>query len=257
MTFPTPLELLLNPVSITIIGMFIALYAWEKLFPRNKNLPSVKYSTIRGLIAFALFFYLSSYLPYVTDGFLSEYQVINLSSFPVIAQVLIGLFTYQLFLYAWHRSMHKSDSLWKVFHQMHHSSERLDIPSTFYFSPMDMIGFTFLGSIVFAFFMGVSPQAITVIILSLNFLSMFQHANIRTPQWLGYIIQRPEQHGVHHERGLHKCNYSDFPIYDLIFGTFSNPRAFEGENGFYDGASARVLDMILFQDVSSDPKSDS
>lgn len=252
MNFPTPLELLLDPISLTVIGMFIALYGWEKLFPRNKNLPSVKYATVRGLIAFTFFFYLNSYLPMVTDGYLAEYQMMDLSGFPLVFQVLIGLFTYQLFLYGWHRSMHRSDKLWKVFHQMHHSSERLDIPSTFYFSPMDMIGFTLLGSTVFALFMGVSPQAITVIILSLNFLSIFQHANIRTPQWLGYFIQRPEQHAIHHERGVHKYNYSDFPVYDLIFGTFSNPEVFDGQNGFYDGASARVLEMIMFKDVSSD-----
>ncbi|MEB2777843.1 sterol desaturase family protein [Algoriphagus sp. D3-2-R+10] len=252
MNFPSPLELLLDPISLTVIAMFISLYVWEKLFPRNKNLPSIKYATIRGLIAFGIFFYLSSYLPIVTDGFLADYQMIDLSGFPLILQVLIGLLTYQLFLYGWHWSMHRSNKLWKVFHQMHHSSERLDIPSTFYFSPMDMIGFTLLGSIVFALFMGVSPQSITVIILSLNFLSIFQHANIQTPQWLGYFIQRPEQHAIHHQRGVHKYNYSDFPVYDLIFGTFSNPKTFEGENGFYDGASTRVLEMIMFKDVSSD-----
>ncbi len=251
MMFPTPLEVLLDPVSLTVIAMFIGLYVWEKLFPRNKNLPAVKHATIRGLIAFSVFFYLSSYLPILTDGFLAQYQIINLSGLPLIAQILIGLFIYQLFLYSWHRSIHKSDRLWKVFHQMHHSSERLDIPSTFYFSPMDMIAFTVLGSIVFALVMGVSPQAATVIILTLNFLSIFQHANIRTPQWLGYIIQRPEQHAVHHERGVHQHNYSDFPVYDLIFGTFSNPKAFDGQSGFYDGASVRVTEMMMFRDVSS------
>ncbi|MEQ8581570.1 MAG: sterol desaturase family protein [Marinoscillum sp.] len=251
MNFPTPLQLLLDPVSLTVLAMFFALYAWEKLFPRNKNLPTVKYATARGLFAFAVFFFLSSYLPIVTDGFLAQYQLIDLSGLPLHTQVLIGLFTYQFLLYGWHRSMHESNLLWKGFHQMHHSSERLDIPSTFYFSPLDMIGFTFLGSIVFALLMGVSPQAITVIILVLNFLSIFQHANIRTPQWLGYLIQRPEQHAIHHKRGVHMQNYSDLPIYDLIFGTFSNPKSFEGESGFYDGASARVMDMMLFRDVAN------
>ena len=146
--------------------------------------------------------------------------------------------------------MHKSDRLWKIFHQMHHSSERMDIPSTFYFSPMDMIGFTLLGSIVFALVMGVSPQAITLVILSLNFLSIFQHANISTPKWLGYFIQRPEQHAVHHERGVHKYNYSDFPIYDLLFGTFSNPKTHDKACGFFDGASNQIWEMLTFKDLN-------
>lgn len=138
---------------------------------------------------------------------------------------------------------------------MHHSSERMDIPSTFYFSPVDMIGFTIMGSIVFALLIGVSAPAITAIILSLNFLSMFQHANISTPQWLGYFIQRPEQHAIHHEQGVHKYNYSDFPIYDWMFGTFNNPKGFNRETGFYNGASNRIKDMMLFRDVSVEDKS--
>ncbi len=247
---PTPIEILLDPISLIVIGMYVALFIWESLFPRHRNLPSVKFATLRGLIAFAVFFYLSSYLPLLTDTYLSSYQLMDLSGLPLGAQIAIGLFFYQFMLFIWHFSMHKSDTLWKIFHQMHHSAEKLDIPSAFYFSPMDMVGFTLLGSLVFALIMGVNPSAATIIILSLNFLSIFQHANIKTPVWLGYIIQRPEQHAIHHGRGIHAYNYSDFPVYDLIFGTFNNPKDYQGEYGFYDGGSARVLDMMSFKDVS-------
>lgn len=247
---PTPIDILLDPVSLIVIGMYILLYAWETLFPRKKHLPKIRFATLRGILAFAVFFYLSSYLPLFTDEFLASYQLVDLSALNTGLQVVIGLLLYQFVLYFWHRTMHRTDALWKVFHQMHHSSEKMDIPSTFYFSPMDMIGFTLLGSLVFALTIGLSPQAITVVILSLNFLSIFQHANIKTPVWLGYFIQRPEQHAVHHQRGVHGYNYSDFPIYDYFFGTFRNPDDFQDENGFYDGASTRVMDMVLFKDVS-------
>lgn len=247
---PTPIEILLDSVSLAIIGLFAALYLWEFFFPRNKNLPKIKYATLRGLISFVVIFYLSSYLPLFTDDFLASYQLISLAHMHPAVQVLIGLSFYQFLLYFWHLVMHKSKTMWKVFHQMHHSAEKLDVASTFYFSPMDMIGFTLLGSICFAFFMGLSPQAITVVVLSLNFLSLFQHANIKTSKWLGYVIQRPEQHAIHHARGIHQYNYSDFPIYDYLFGTFKNPSDYQGENGFYDGASARVRDMLLFRDVT-------
>ena len=82
---------------------------------------------------------------------------------------------------------------------------------------------------------------------------MFQHANIHTPRWLGYVIQRPESHSVHHERGWHRSNYSDLPLWDIVFGTFENPPTFEGEAGFYDGASSRVLPMLFGRDVSRPP----
>jgi sterol desaturase/sphingolipid hydroxylase (fatty acid hydroxylase superfamily) len=84
---------------------------------------------------------------------------------------------------------------------------------------------------------------------------MFQHANIRTPRWLGYLIQRPESHVVHHARGRHEFNYANLPLWDIVFGTFRNPRSVEGfRAGFWNGASARLLDMLCFRDVSQPPR---
>jgi hypothetical protein len=38
--------------------------------------------------------------------------------------------------------------------------------------------------------------------------------------------------------------------HDMLFGTFKNPETFEGEVGFYDGASDRVLEMLVGRDVT-------
>jgi sterol desaturase/sphingolipid hydroxylase (fatty acid hydroxylase superfamily) len=89
------------------------------------------------------------------------------------------------------------------------------------------------------------------VLLVTALLAVFQHTNIRTPQWLGYFVQRPESHSHHHERGVHARNYSDLPVFDLLFGTFHNPRDFAPQAGFYDGASARITDMLLARDVST------
>jgi len=146
--------------------------------------------------------------------------------------------------------MHASDLLWRGVHQMHHSAERLDTFGAFWFSPLDMIGWTLVGSLTLVTVVGVTPQAATILLLSITFLGMFQHANIRTPRWLGYLIQRPESHTIHHGKGLHRYNYADLPVFDMLFGTFRNPRDFEMETGFYPGASARVVDMLLFRDLN-------
>ncbi len=143
--------------------------------------------------------------------------------------------------------------LWRAFHQMHHSAERVDTFGTFYFSPLDALGFSFLGSLCGVLIIGVAPQSITIFLLVTTFLAIFQHANIRTPQWLGYIIQRPESHGVHHARKIHFKNFSDLPVFDILFGSFENPKGYEHDAGFYEGASARIIDMLLFRDVSTQP----
>ena len=247
---PTPLEILFDPLSLVILVMYGGVILWESIAPGRK-LPIVKYWKLRGLTSFAIYFYLTSYLPLFIDPVLQPFQLIDLSDMGTFIGGVIGILSYEFGVFLWHWSMHKSDFLWRTFHQMHHSAERMDSFGTFYFSPLDMIGWSLLGSVCFSLFLGLSPQAITVMLLSTTFFGMFQHANIKTPRWLGYIIQRPESHTLHHAKGIHEHNYSDLPIFDLLFGTFSNPKGFEYETGFYQGASARVGDMLLFKDVST------
>lgn len=95
-----------------------------------------------------------------------------------------------------------------------------------------------------------------MVLLATTFMAIFQHANIRTPRWLGYLVQRPESHTIHHGRGIHGFNYCDLPLFDMLFDTFRNPAGFETETGFYSGASSRVLDMLRFRDVSHEPGND-
>ena len=56
---------------------------------------------------------------------------------------------------------------------------------------------------------------------------------------------------MHHGRGVHAFNYSDLPLWDMVFGTFRNPARFEGEVGFWPGASSRVGDLLLGRDVAA------
>ena len=245
---PSPIDILLDPVSIAILVMYLLLMIWEGIFPARR-LPAIPFWHVKGILFFFFFFYLSTYLPLLYAAWLPQSQLIDLSGInPVIAGIA-GVLFYELGMYVWHRVMHSSNVLWRIFHQMHHSAERLDTYGAFYFSPFDMIGWTVLGTVCFSFITGLSPQAVTIVLLVTNFFSIFQHANIRTPAWLGYIIQRPESHAIHHARGVHAYNYSDLPLFDIIFGTFRNPAQYEHESGFYEGASSRIKDMLLFRDI--------
>ena len=86
-----------------------------------------------------------------------------------------------------------------------------------------MLGWALLSSLTLVLGSASEPEA-ALVINRLDRMGMFQHANIRTPHWLGYIVQRPESHSAHHERGVHARNYGDLPLFDIIFGTFHNPR---------------------------------
>jgi len=246
---PTPLEILLDPVSLAVLAIYGALILVEALFPA-RALPQVPGWHARALVVFIAYFFLSSYLPLLWADALAPFRLVNLESVHPLAGAAIGVLVFELLVYAWHRAMHKHHWLWRAFHQMHHSAERVDSFGAFYFSPLDVAGFALLSSLTLTV-VGLPAQSVTWYLYATMFLATFQHTNIRTPQWLGYIVQRPESHSVHHGRGIHHYNYSDLPLFDLIFGTFRNPKEFVAESGFEGVSSAQILDMLACRDVAA------
>lgn len=246
---PTLVDLLLDPVSLAVFAIYAGLMLWEAIAPA-RPLPTIPGWWLRGLTAFGAFFLVSSYLPLWLDRHLAPYQLFDLTGLGQWSGALAGLLVYEAGGYLWHRSMHASNLLWRGVHQMHHSAERFDTFSAFWFSPLDMVGWTVLPSLCLVLVVGITPEAATLVLYALTFMGIFQHTNVRTPRWLGYVVQRPESHSHHHERGVHGRNYADLPIFDLLFGTFHNPCDFAHATGFYEGASLRLGDMLRFRDVS-------
>jgi sterol desaturase/sphingolipid hydroxylase (fatty acid hydroxylase superfamily) len=248
---PTPLELLLDPISLAVFAIYAALILWEAAAPA-RALPAIRGWRLMGLAAFVFYFFLSSYLPLLWGDWLAPIQLFDLTGLGTWEGAAVGLLVYEFGAYVYHRAMHRFPVLWRGLHQMHHSAERLDTWSAFWFSPFDMVGWTLLASVSLTV-VGLTPEATTVVLLTVTLLSIFQHSNVRTPRWLGVLVQRPEAHSHHHERGVHDRNFADLPVFDIVFGTFHNPRGFAPATGFYDGASKRVAEMLAFRDVSTPP----
>ena len=179
-----------------------------------------------------------------------DYRLFDSSGLGILAGAALGVVVYELAHYAYHRAAHEWNWLWRAGHQMHHSAESLDAFGAYYLHPLDAALFTTWSSLVFFPLLGLSIESAVLAALFLTFNAMFQHANIATPRWLGYLIQRPESHNVHHQRGLHRYNYADLPVIDLLFGTFRNPEQNDAPVGFYDGASSRWPEMLIGRDVS-------
>lgn len=248
MIVPSLLDLLVDPTSLGVFALYLGMLLWEKLRPA-RVLPRVTLWELRGLTAFAAYFLISSYLPLVLQASLSRVALLDARALGTLGGGLVAYLLYEFFLYVWHRALHELDGLFLCFHQLHHSAERLDVSGAFWFSPLDMVGFTLLSVLALSLVL-VTPQAGMLFMLVATLSALFQHANVRTPRWLGFFVQRPEMHSVHHARGYHRNNYSDFPLYDLLFGTYENPAGFAAENGYFAGASSRVFEMLAFKDVS-------
>jgi len=148
-----------------------------------------------------------------------------------------------------HHLLHRVRPLWRWTHQLHHSAERIDVAGAMFLHPLDVaLELATLSVAVIA--LGLPPAGAALAAYLTIAAQLFVHANLRTPQWLGWFIQRPEAHAVHHARGLHAYNYGVLPLWDRMFGTFRNPSTFTSEPaGFWDGSSREVLSMLAGRDV--------
>jgi sterol desaturase/sphingolipid hydroxylase (fatty acid hydroxylase superfamily) len=237
---------LLETITMALIPGFLLL----DFITRKRRYRTVGQWRLRASLVTAAIFFFSGEVALFWGNLFGEAHLLDLSALGVWGAIP-GLLVYELGHYWYHRSAHEWNWLWRAGHQMHHSAESLDAFGANYLHPFDAAMFTSISSLVFFPLLGLDVGAGVTAALFLTFNAMFQHANISTPHWLGYLIQRPESHNIHHGRGIHRYNYADLPVLDLLFGTLRNPRTLEDtECGFYPGASRRLIDMLLGRDVA-------
>lgn len=238
-------------IGLLVPVTFLIMWATEKIWPA-RSFPPIRAWGLIGLVFLVIMATLSTLIPvWVPVEWLAAHRLFDGTGLGVAGGAVAGYVVVSFFNYVWHRSTHTFPLLWRVFHQAHHSPQRLDIPGSVVFHPLDITMYVVIATFTSTLILGLNPLAAALTGYIAAFYSMFQHWNVRTPQWLGYLIQRPEAHGVHHRRGLHGYNYGDLPIWDILFGTFRNPKTFLGDVGFDDPAARRWGAMLAFADVNS------
>ncbi|NDY93648.1 sterol desaturase family protein [Ideonella livida] len=239
------LELLAYPVLLLVL---VALFCREVIAPASRNACDHRWlilslcvgaSTLAMTLFVGWWFHRAirhrALCPWAVD---LPWPVVGLLSF---------LLTSFLF-YWWHRATHHFDLLWRVFHQLHHSARRVESLTAFYAHPLDTAAAVSIGAMSSYVVLGASPLAAALALFLTGAFDLFLHADLRTPVWLGYGVQRPEMHAVHHKRGHHAQNYG-LPLWDLLFGTWCNPRQREEDLGFAPERSARIGDMLMGRNV--------
>jgi sterol desaturase/sphingolipid hydroxylase (fatty acid hydroxylase superfamily) len=235
-------------VPVFILGFFVVGLVLERVLAA-RPLPRVQGWYLLSGISFVATFFMNAVLPMGVALLVQGRAPLSLASLGTLGGALVAFLVSDLFSYLLHRAQHRVPWLWRWTHQLHHSAERVDVMGAAFFHPLDIAAQAAVSTLVVGL-LGVTPDAAALSGIVTVLLAVFQHLNVRTPVWLGYLVQRPEAHSVHHERGVHAYNYGNLGLWDLVFRTFRNPPEFARSAGFYDGASRRALDMLLAQDVS-------
>ena len=240
-----------DPLTLGVLATFGVFALFETVRP-GRRFPPMRAWRIQGVVLLVSAIALTSAVPLVWDDWFAAHRLFDATGLGHVGGAFAGFGILSLAIYVWHRLLHRIPFLWRHLHQTHHSAERIDVFGAFLFHPLDLIGLSLVTSVSLVLVVGLTAPAAVAASLGATFCTMFQHANIRTPRWLGFVIQRPESHGVHHQRGVHAYNYGDIPIWDMLFGTFRNPREFDGEVGFHDGASRRFGALLVGKDIAEE-----
>jgi sterol desaturase/sphingolipid hydroxylase (fatty acid hydroxylase superfamily) len=237
-------------VGLLVPATYFVMLAVERWRPARRFPPRRGWNGI-GIAFLLLIGSVSTLVPLAIDpAWLGAHRWLDGTRLGVAGGTLVGWIVLSGLTYAVHRAFHSTNWLWPLTHQLHHSPQRIDIPGSVLFHPLEMVIQVLLQLFVTVIVLGLDPLAAALVGYVQAFHGMFQHWNVHTPRWLGVVIQRPESHCEHHRMGVHAFNYGDFPVWDLLLGTFRNPAAFEGACGFASPADRRIGAILAFRDVN-------
>ncbi|RST30600.1 fatty acid hydroxylase family protein [Sphingomonas ginkgonis] len=234
---------------LAIVASFFLFMGIEAVAPSGRSMPVIRHWRWVGMAAFALSLAGFVGIPLLVVPLLPPMAVVNLSGWGSVAFLPLWLLT-TLINYGFHRFMHYFDWAWRAGHQFHHSAARLDIASAMMFHPVDTLMQGVLGGLLAAGLLHATPHAAAWAGLFGFWASLYQHLDVRTPAWTALLWQRPEAHMLHHERDVHARNYSDFPAWDRLFGTYAAPEERTIPLGFAPGRGRRWVAMLAMRDVN-------
>ena len=218
----------LSPVIVTGSALiFIALERWK---PYTEGQPLFRAGFFTDLAMYTL---LQSYvLSWVIFGFIhwldaqtgsSRYHLI--SGWPVWQQVILFLITHDLYIYLFHRWMHRNKYLYRI-HEAHHSVGDVDWLAGARSHSLEIL-INQTVEFVPVILLGAAPDVVLIKGTIDAVWGMYIHANIDVQSgWLQYVINGPEMHRWHHSKGKgNSVNFATkFAFWDWMFGTAYLPR---------------------------------
>ncbi|MBY0529639.1 MAG: sterol desaturase family protein [Rhabdochlamydiaceae bacterium] len=238
---------MLIPLITASIALFMILYERKKT---GRSWPEVRGWWVRAALLNSAQVAVVFIAGWSWDRWLVKFQPWALHDLGNYLGGLLGYLAITFVFYWWHRIRHRSGFLWRWLHQIHHSPKRLEIITAFYKHPFELIADSILCSLIVYVLLGLNPIAASYAVLLSALAELFYHWNVKTPYWVGFIFQRPESHCIHHQQGVHAYNYADLPIWDMLFGTFRNPKHWQQECGLGVEGEHRLPEMLLGVDVS-------
>lgn len=220
-------------------------------FFRNKWLFDLSHSLFIFTLTFFVMYFARNYMIPSSPENWNYHLYQNISHWPLLIQIIYGLFVYDLILYWFHRFLHGNSFLWR-FHYIHHFSSKIDYLISFRTNIFESI-FTVPFASLACVFSGINFEAYMYSHLTIFLIGNLLHLNIkfRFPI-VEYLIITPYYHHMHHSTFTKDPkNFAFlFPVIDKFFGTFYLPKDTNWEKIIYPQHENFIKDTFFFRHFS-------
>lgn len=225
-----------------LVILSVVVWGLELAFPWRKDQPAFRKDF--WLDAFFMFFnfYIFKLVIFIAfsnitemafkdlfGGDLSKFALLDLSSMPGWAQLLIFFLATDFIQWFTHVLLHRYNWLWQ-FHKVHHSVEQMGFAAHLRYHWMENVIYTPMKYIAVMLIGGFTPDQAFIVFYFAIAIGHLNHANINLDYGpLKYILNNPRMHIWHHAYDLPEghpngINFGiTLSIWDYIFRTASIP----------------------------------
>jgi sterol desaturase/sphingolipid hydroxylase (fatty acid hydroxylase superfamily) len=154
--------------------------------------------------------------------------LIKTGSFAQQTLLFVGyLLVYDLLYYWLHRAQHRFDALWAI-HKLHHTDSQVNVTTTLRVHWLEEVLKAVLIIFPVSLLFDAPPAAQGWLAGILGLWLFFIHLNMRISFGpLSWLLTSPAAHRIHHSLDHQQSNSNFaaiFPVWDILFGTFTWPR---------------------------------
>lgn len=215
------------------LGIFVVMAVWEIVAPRRKQLFSrlARWPNNIGIVVLNTVM-LRVLFPTAAIGVAlaaeaNGWGLFNIFSVPSVLAVVLSVVIMDFAIYLQHVLVHAVPALWRL-HRMHHADLDYDVTTGARFHPVE-IAISMLLKLMVVGALGAPALAVLIFEIILNATAMFNHSNVRIPEWfdrvLRLVVVTPDMHRVHHSVIPKETNSNfgfNLPWWDRLFGTYTD-----------------------------------
>lgn len=235
----------------SFVAVLLLMTVWELLAPRRRlsvrkgprwasNLGLVVVNTLCARVLIPI--------TAVSAAFFAQsrhWGVLHQVEWPNWVEVVLAVIALDFAIYLQHVMFHAVPLFWRL-HMVHHADLDFDVTTGLRFHTIEIL-LSALIKLAAVVVIGPAPVAVVLFEVFLNATSMFNHSNVRMPEWLDrllrLVIVTPEMHRVHHSVIRQETNSNfgfNLPWWDRLLGTYrSQPR---------DGHTAMTIGLTELRD---------